>query len=93
MTQYTTLQGVTVKEMEFPTFWYESNAVWGWVEDARQLHEVYSQQKQAGVFGTIDEFLDKSLQRADGGLNFGTRGEHTGKPLRDHVIPPNVVGV
>lgn len=73
---------------EFPKFWYESNACWGYVADMEELSYKCGLQidREHGALDSVDEFLDASHQRFDGGLNFGTRREHTGKTtLRDFL--------
>jgi hypothetical protein len=75
-------------------FWYESNACWGMVNDLDDLFEKLSLQidPNYGGLDTVDEFLDKSKQCADGSMNFGTRLEHTGdKSLRDFLTENNLL--
>lgn len=70
------------KIKEFPKFWYESNATWGEIgsiEDLKEKMQHQTDKETFGIFDNKDEFLDKSMQHADGSLIFGTRGEHTGK--------------
>lgn len=66
---------------DFPKFWYESNACWGYVTNIEELSEKCELQidREYGALDSVDEFLDASHQRFGGGLNFGTRREHTGK--------------
>lgn len=63
----------------FPRFWYDSNAVWGWVENTSDLRVKMKYVMDGGGLKTKEEFLDKSFQHENEGDNFGTRREHTGK--------------
>lgn len=79
--------------MEFPKFWYESNACWGEVDNMEDLKEKLKLQTEPGR-GTLkdkDEFLDKSKQNVNDPMDFGTRREHTGeKTLRQFLIEKKV---
>lgn len=73
---------------QFPKFWYESNACWGWVNSIEDLQEKCNLQTapHTGSVANKDEFLDRSRQNIDGSENFGTRREHTGKKtLREYL--------
>jgi hypothetical protein len=77
----------------FPKFWYESNACWGWVTSIEELQEKCDLQtdKHYGALKNKDEFLDKSYQNDNGSLDFGTRIEHTGKlTLRQFLKENNI---
>jgi len=77
------------KKIKFPDFWYESNACWGWVRSIEDLQEKCDLQldKSFGTFHSKGEFLDNSRQHHNGSMEFGTRGEHTGKKtLREFLI-------
>lgn len=78
----------------FPNFWYESNACWGWVNNLKDLQEKCDLQtdRSGGIFKTKDEFLDRSMQHHDGSLNFGTRGEHTGEKTLRQFLKENEIG-
>ena len=82
-----------MNKKEFPEFWYESNACWGWVRNIDDLRQMYLLQTDP-FFGALkddDEFLDKSKQEVDGSLDFGTRMEHKGKKtLRTFLIENEV---
>lgn len=73
---------------EFPKFWYESNACWGWVRCVDDLKEKIPMR---GL--PVDDFLDKSRQCEDcKGIEFGTRREHTGeKTLREYLREHNLL--
>lgn len=78
----------------FPKFWYESNAVWGYVGSIVSLRDkIYHQTNKeiCGQFKDKEEFLDNSFQNVDGSLDFGTRSEHWGnKTLREFLVENEV---
>jgi hypothetical protein len=80
-------------KVTFPTFWYDSNATWGNVNSLNDLREkLQLQLAENNSINTIDDFLDKSVQASDGGLNFGTRREHTGSlSLRVFLAENNLI--
>lgn len=64
--------------MEFPKFWYESNACWGYVNSFEELAEKVDLQLAGhSSIVTVDDFLDKSHQSEYNELDFGTRREHS----------------
>jgi hypothetical protein len=79
--------------MEFPKFWYESNACWGNVESFDDLKQkLQSQLAENNSIYTIDDFLDKSTKSSGDQLSFGTRREHTEKySLRDFLKDNNLL--
>lgn len=79
--------------MNFPKFWYESNACWGNVESLNDLKEkLQLQLAENNSIYTIDDFLDKSTKSQHEGLSFGTRREHTEKySLRDFLKDNNLL--
>lgn len=69
--------------MNFPKFWYESNAVWGYVETFKQLHDKF----RCSHFTDVEKFLTKSKKCDGEEWNFGTRREHnTDVTLKDFLI-------
>ena len=74
--------------MEFPKFWYESNACWGYVNSFAELAEkVKLQLNGHSSIVTIDDFLDKSRQSEYSELDFGTRREHSQSyTLREFLV-------
>lgn len=84
---------VETKENDFPEFWYESNACWGYVKNMEDLKEkCYLQtDPKYGALTNKDHFLDRSRQNADGSADFGTRMEHKGmKTLREFLVENEV---
>lgn len=79
--------------MEFPKFWYESNACWGNVGSLNDLKEkLQLQLAESNGIDTIDDFLDKSKKSNLNSLSFGTRREHTEKySLRDFLKDNNLL--
>jgi hypothetical protein len=64
--------------MEFPKFWYESNACWGYVNSFEELADKVELQLQGhSSIASVDDFLDSSYQSKHDALDFGTRREHT----------------
>jgi len=75
-------------------FWYESNAVWGWVESIEDLKEKLQYQlEEPNGIDNVDMFLDMSKEHVNEyGLDFGTRREHDGKrTLRTFLIEEGVL--
>lgn len=79
--------------MEFPKFWYESNACWGYVNSFAELAEKVNLQLAGhSSITTVDEFLDKSVQSVHNELDFGTRREHTQSyTLRQFLIHNDIL--
>ena len=78
--------------MEFPKFWYESNACWGYVNSYEELMEkAVLQLNSHSSIVTIEDFLDKSTQSAHAELDFGTRVEHTGSYTLRQFLTDNFV--
>jgi len=78
---------------EFPKFWYESNACWGYVSSIEELQEKCDLQTDP-IYGGLrnkDEFLDNSKVNSFNETNYGTRIEHYGdKTLREFLIENDV---
>lgn len=66
-----------MNKQPFPSFWYESNTVWGKVDSIEDLYLIFNHQKnKSGFIGSVNDFLDRS--KADNNIpaTFGTRREH-----------------
>ena len=62
---------------KFPSFWYESNACYGWVDSHEDLLFMFKKQmEEHNSIYTLDDFLDKSKRSAYSDMDFGTRREH-----------------
>ena len=82
----------------FPRFWYESNACWGWVENIDDLVEKCKLQMDpvsgAHHINNINDFLERSLKNefpGAGYADYGTRSEHnTNHTLKEFLIKNGV---
>ncbi len=79
--------------MEFPKFWYESNACWGYVNSFEELTEKIELQLAGhSSIDSVDAFLDKSCQSVHSELDFGTRSEHSQSyTLREFLVHNGVL--
>jgi len=79
--------------MEFPKFWYESNACWGNVNSLADLKEKLDYQlAEPNGIENVEDFLNKSVKSHHGDLSFGTRREHTETySLKDYLKDNNLL--
>lgn len=67
--------------------YYESNAIWGWINSIYDLTRMLKGQlAEPNSIYTVDDFLDRSLSDSEG-ITYGTRVEHIGPhSLRDYLV-------
>ena len=77
---------------EFPRFWYESNACWGYVNSFEELEEKFRLQlKENNGIDNVKQFLEQSI-KAKHSNSFGTMREHVGpKSLSDLLKENNLL--